>query len=214
MNLIKVNLLPYREQREAQLKKQFNLILGIGAITGLVVAGLIYVTLSEAIENQESRNASLEAGKAELEAKLKTVDELKARKHNFLERKRKVEELDNKRFEGARIIDSLNTMVPDGAFLAGLTGQDGKKDSKGIERAGTEYELYGFATNDTKIAELMSALPRTGVFDVPALGKIEHLETEGLQEFELKTVLVQQIALPKPKPTAPAANASAPAANK
>ena len=207
MNLIKVNLLPYREQREAQLKKQFNLILGVGAIVGIAVAGMIYMFLSEAIDNQESRNASLEAGKTELEAKLKTIEDLKARKHNFLERKRKVEELDNKRFEGARIVDGLNSMVPDGAFLTALRGKDGTGS-----KAGNEYSIEGLAVNDIKIATLMSALPRTGVFDVPALGKIEN--KEDVQQFALNTVLVQQIVTPKPKPVAPAASASTPATPK
>lgn len=193
MNLIKINLLPYREMREAKLKKQFQTIMAIGALAGAAVAGLIYVTLNQAIENQEARNTTLQTGITELESKLATIEELEKRKYNFLERKRKVEELDNKRFEGARVLDSLNQVVPDGSYLITLNGLDGKGS-----KPGNEYEISGKATADSKIATLMSALPSTGIFDVPDLVEIQ--KAEDGQRFILKSVLVPQIALPKPKP--------------
>lgn len=208
MNLIKINLLPYREMREAKLKKQFQTIMAIGALAGAAVAGLIYVTLNKAIENQETRNSTLQAGITELESKLATIEELEKRKYNFLERKRKVEELDNKRFEGARVLDSLNQVVPDGSYLITLKGLEGKGSKQG-----NEYEISGKATADSKIATLMSALPSTGIFDVPDLVEIQ--KAEDGQRFTLKSVLVPPIALPKPKPKpvqAAPQSASAPAA--
>ncbi|SSY81153.1 PilN domain-containing protein [Alysiella crassa] len=208
MNLIKINLLPYREMREAKLKKQFQTIMAIGALAGAAVAGLIYVSLNKAIENQETRNSTLQAGIKELESKLATIEELEKRKYNFLERKRKVEELDNKRFEGARVLDSLNQVVPDGSYLITLNGLEGKGNKQG-----NEYEISGKATADSKIATLMSALPSTGIFDVPDLVEIQ--KAEDGQRFTLKSVLVQQIVLPKPQPKAVQAapkSASAPAA--
>lgn len=193
MNFIKINLLPYREMREAKQKKQFQTIMFIGGLAGAAVAGLIYVTLSKAIETQEARNTTLNNGIKELETKLATIKELEQRKFNFLERKRKVEELDQKRFEGARILDSLNQIVPDGSYLINLKGLEPKGT-----RQGNEYEIIGKATADSKIAALMAALPSTGVFDVPELVEIQ--KAEDGQHFTLKSVLVEQLALPKPKP--------------
>lgn len=169
------------------------------------MAALIYMTLSKAIENQEARNATLNEGIKALEGKLATIKELEQRKYNFLERKRKVEELDQKRFEGARILDSLNQIVPDGSYLIALKGLDGKGSKQG-----NEYEIIGKATADTKIAALMAALPSTGIFDIPELVEIQ--KAEDGQHFTLKSVLVEQIALPKPKPAAPVQAASTPAA--
>ncbi|WP_423828067.1 PilN domain-containing protein, partial [Simonsiella muelleri] len=76
MDLIKINLLPYREMREAKQKQQFQVIMMIGGLIGVAVAGAIYMYLSQAIETQESRNASLQTGMTELENQLKTIDEL------------------------------------------------------------------------------------------------------------------------------------------
>ena len=191
MDLIKINLLPYREMREAKQKQQFQVIMMIGGLIGVAVAGAIYMYLSQAIETQESRNASLQTGMTELENQLKTIDELEKRKYNFLERKRKVEELDQKRFEGARIIDSLNQVVPQGAYLMTLRGTDGKGN-----KPGNEYFLEGKAVADTKIAALMAALPSTGIFDIPELVEIQKVD-DG-QKFTLKSVLVDQVYKPKP----------------
>ena len=191
MDLIKINLLPYREMREAKQKQQFQAIMMIGGLSGVAVAGAIYMYLSQAIETQESRNASLQTGMTELENQLKTIDELEKRKHNFLERKQKVEELDQKRFEGARIIDSLNQVVPQGSYLMTLRGTDGKGN-----KPGNEYFLEGKAVADTKIAALMAALPSTGIFDVPELVEIQKVD-DG-QKFTLKSILVDQVYKPKP----------------
>lgn len=212
MDLIKINLLPYREMREAKQKQQFQVIMMIGGLIGVAVAGAIYMYLSQAIETQESRNASLQTGMTELENQLKTIDELEKRKYNFLERKRKVEELDQKRFEGARIIDSLNQVVPQGAYLMTLRGTDGKGN-----KPGNEYFLEGKAVADTKIAALMAALPSTGIFDVPELVEIQKVD-DG-QKFTLKSVLVDQVYKPKPvaataASAAKSASSATPPANK
>lgn len=212
MDLIKINLLPYREMREAKQKQQFQAIMMIGGLIGVAVAGAIYMYLSQAIETQESRNASLQAGMTELENQLKTIDELEKRKHNFLERKQKVEELDQKRFEGARIIDSLNQVVPQGSYLMTLRGTDGKGN-----KPGNEYFLEGKAVADTKIAALMAALPSTGIFDVPELVEIQKVD-DG-QKFTLKSILVDQVYKPKPvaataASAAKSASSATPPANK
>lgn len=202
MNLIKVNLLPYREMHEAKLKKQFQLIMAVGAIAGVVAAGVVYLGLSEMLDNQNQRNTTLEEGLKALDKDLVEIKALEQRKQDFLLRKSKVEELDNKRFEGARIIDSLNQLVPDGVHLLSVQG----KYSGGT--LSNEYVITGRALTEGKVAMFMDALPSTGVFDTPVLGNIKQNEEAKAQEFNLKTKLVEQ-KLPVAKPTVSAASATA-----
>ena len=56
MNLIKINLLPYRELEEQRLKKQFQVIMIVGAIAGVLAAAAVYATLLGMIEIQLGRN--------------------------------------------------------------------------------------------------------------------------------------------------------------
>ncbi|MDK4675805.1 PilN domain-containing protein [Kingella kingae] len=83
MNLIKINLLPYREMEEQKKKKQFQTIMVIGAAAGLVAAGLIYSSLAGMILNQQGRNESLQAGIATLDKELEEIKTLNEQKRNF-----------------------------------------------------------------------------------------------------------------------------------
>lgn len=206
MNLIKINLLPYREEREAKQKQQFQVIMAVGFIAGLLACGAVYMAFEEMVSGQEARNASLQTGIDELKKQLDTIQTLENDKQRFLERKRKVEELDYKRFDGARIVDSLNQVVPEGSHLTALK-TEGNDDSQ-IART---YLIEGRAISDNKVAVLMAALPSTGVFDLPELVEIQ--KEEDAQKFVLKSNLVDQAMLAQLAATqAKPLDASAPAA--
>ena len=185
MNLIKINLLPYREILEQKQKKQFQLVMAFGVIAGGVAAFLIWGALAALITNQESRNEELNAGIKELNAQIVKVKDLQAQKQSFLERKQKVEELDNKRFEGARIVDTVNQLVPDGAYLTSIQNIGGSDAN-----ISNTYTLVGKAISDNKVAMFMTALPSTGVFDTPKLDSIN--KTDNGQEFKITANLLEQ----------------------
>ena len=185
MNLIKINLLPYREILEQKQKKQFQLVMALGVIAGGVAAFLIWGALAALISNQEGRNEELHGGIKELDAQIVTVKDLQAQKQSFLERKQKVEELDNKRFEGARIVDTVNQLVPEGAYLTSIQNIGGSNKS-----ISNTYTLVGKAISDNKVAMFMTALPSTGVFDTPKLDSIN--KTDNGQEFKITANLLEQ----------------------
>lgn len=185
MNLIKINLLPYREILEQKQKKQFQLVMAFGVIAGGVAAFLIWGALAALITNQESRNEELNAGIKELDAQIVKVKDLQAQKQSFLERKQKVEELDNKRFEGARIVDTVNQLVPDGAYLTSIQNIGGSDAN-----ISNTYTLVGKAISDNKVAMFMTALPSTGVFGTPKLDSIN--KTDNGQEFKITANLLEQ----------------------
>ena len=185
MNLIKINLLPYREILEQKQKKQFQLVMAFGVIAGGVAAFLIWGALAALITNQESRNEELNAGIKELDAQIVKVKDLQAQKQSFLERKQKVEELDNKRFEGARIVDTVNQLVPEGSYLTSIQNIGGSDAN-----ISNTYTLVGKAISDNKVAMFMTALPSTGVFDTPKLDSIN--KTDNGQEFKITANLLEQ----------------------
>lgn len=188
MNLIKINLLPYRELQAQQQKKVFERLLVLGALAGVGLAALIYFALSGAIATQASRNESLQAGIQQLDAELTEIKGLQERKRHFLARKQKIEELDIKRFEGARVLDTLDQVVPEGTYLTALEVADQKGYNGTVESR--TYKISGRAVSDNKVALLMTALPSTGVFDQPELLSIK--KGDESQEFSLNANLVEQ----------------------
>ena len=178
--LIQLNMLPYREEQDKQKKAQFARLMVFSGLVGVGLLVLTYVSLSGMILNQESRNQQLTDGIAQLDIQIKEVETLEAEKRDFLARKAKVEELENKRFEAARMIDSLNTVAPEGIYLTGIKAKDV-----------STYTLSGKATSDSKIADFMRVIPSTNVFGQPSLDSINKVES--VQEFEL-TVAVSASA--------------------
>ena len=179
--LIQLNMLPYREEQDKQKKAKFTRFMIFSGLFGVGLLIFTYVSLSGLILNQESRNQQLTAGIDQLNIQIKEVETLEAEKRDFLARKAKVEELENKRFEAARMIDSLNTVAPEGVYLTGIKAKDV-----------STYTLSGKATSDSKIADFMRVIPSTNVFGQPSLDSINKVES--VQEFEL-TVAVASVPM-------------------
>ena len=179
--LIQLNMLPYREEQDKQKKAQFTRLMIFSGLIGVGLLVFTYVSLSGLILNQESRNQQLTAGIDQLNIQIKEVETLEAEKRDFLARKAKVEELENKRFEAARMIDSLNTVAPEGVYLTGIKAKDV-----------STYTLSGKATSDSKIADFMRVIPSTNVFGQPSLDSINKVES--VQELEL-TVAVASVPM-------------------
>lgn len=188
--LIRINMLPYREQQDLQKQAAFKRKMMLAFAVGVGLAFATYVSLQGMTLTQESRNEQLKQGIAALEEQIKEVQTLRDEKALFLARKRKVEELENKRFEAARMLDSLNAMTPEGVYLTSIKAT-----------AADEYTLTGKATSDKQIADFMRVIPDTQMFAQPALARIN--KVENLQEFELNVKL---------QPRTAEASASAPAA--
>ncbi len=183
IELIKINLLPYREQIEQRKKQTFKVLMLAALATGLGLAALTYMTIQTTISKQEERNNFLKEAISEQEKKLVQISQLQQEKHNFLARKQKIEELQHKRFQAAYIIDTLNVLIPEGTYLTSIRAENNQT-----------YILNGKATSDNKIAMFMRSIPSTGLFMQPELLSIK--KTDNAQEFSLK-VLLNQNSMPK-----------------
>lgn len=188
IELTKINLLPYREEIKQRKQQQFKvLMLGAFAV-GLGLAAATYLGIDNAISNQEGRNNFLQTEIDRLDRELGEIDKLQQEKEAFLAKKLKVEELQEKRYQAAYILDSLNTLTPDNTYLTALEAE-----------SPTSYKISGRAISDNKIAVMMRSLPSTGIFLQPELLSIK--KVDNYQEFTLKSS-INQVNTPAPAPTA------------
>ena len=177
INLIKINLLPYREELNQKKKQKFNVLMAASGIIGIGLAVVAFLGINQAISAQESRNAFLEGEIKILDTAIAEIASLKAEKEDFLAKKQKVEELQSKRFEGAQIIDTLNQLIPEGVFLISVSSSNEKN-----------YEIKGKASSDNRIAMFMKSLPSTMLFEQPELLEIK--KTDNGQDFVIKSDLI------------------------
>ena len=54
--MIRINLLPHREERRRAQKRHFSMLAGVSSIGAFAVAGFIWMVINGYIENQNSRN--------------------------------------------------------------------------------------------------------------------------------------------------------------
>ena len=188
IELTRINLLPYREEIKQRKQQQFKvLMLGAFAV-GLGLAAATYLGIDSAISNQEGRNNFLQTEIDRLDRELGEIDKLQQEKEAFLAKKLKVEELQEKRYQAAYILDSLNALTPDNTYLTALEAE-----------SSTSYKISGHAVSDNKIAVMMRSLPSTGIFLQPELLSIK--KVDNYQEFSLKSS-INQVNTPAPAPTA------------
>ena len=174
--LIKINLLPYREEIKQRKRQQFKILMLSSLLIGVGLSAIAYLAINNAISDQENRNAFLEAEITKLDNDLGEIKKLQQEKENFLAKKQKVEELQEKRSQAAYIIDSLNVVIPDNTYITSLDAENP-----------TSYKITGRAISDNKIAMFMRSLPSTGIFTQPELLEIKKIDN--YQEFNIKSMI-------------------------
>lgn len=188
IELTRINLLPYREEIKQRKQQQFKVLMFSAFAVGLGLVAATYLGIDSAISNQEGRNNFLQTEIDRLNRELGEIDKLQQEKEAFLAKKLKVEELQEKRYQAAYILDSLNTLTPDNTYLTALEAE-----------SPTSYKISGHAISDNKIAVMMRSLPSTGIFLQPELLSIK--KVDNYQEFTLKSS-INQVNTPAPAPTA------------
>ena len=158
--MAQINLLPWREERRQELKRQFlvtlGLVVALGA--GLVILGDRIVT--EQIENQTARNQYLTSNIKELDKQVAEIRELEKRRNQLLERMQVIQELQGNRPIIVRVLDQLVRTVPDGVFYTALSTK------------GNTISITGIAESNNRVSSLMRRLDASDWLAEPNLDKV------------------------------------------
>ncbi|EOF8957787.1 PilN domain-containing protein [Neisseria gonorrhoeae] len=175
-NLIKINLLPYREEMNKRKQQQFKTLMYGAVLTGVAAVAATYLFIDNMINKQSEKNTLLEISIAHLDTELSEIQKLKQEKDAFLIKKNKIGELQIKRPQAAKILDSLNEAVPGSTYLTSLDAV-----------TADSYRLSGRTSSDNRVAAMMRAMPNTGIFKQPELLSIK--KNNSHQEFTLQATL-------------------------
>jgi type IV pilus assembly protein PilN len=147
--MMTLNLLPWREARRRERKRQFNRLLGLAAVLGLVIVLAVFIVNRERVALQEERNQILAAENAALDAGIREIRSLKQQIDVLEARRRSVEQLQASRTLPVHLMDELVSRVPQGVML---------KSVKQLDR----LSLTGYAQSNGRVSELLRSL-ETGV---------------------------------------------------
>jgi len=190
--MVRINLLPHREQKRLARQRQFiSLVVGL-VILAIGVIGLVHIIIASQIDNQLSRNALLKGEIAKLDEQIKEIDKLAEQTRALLARKQIVETLQANRTEAVHILDQLVRRLPDGLYL------------KSVRQSGQKITLVGYAQSNARVSTLMRNIEGSPWLTAPELVEIKSiaLDKQKLNEFTLN------IQLKHAAPVGPAAKAS------
>jgi type IV pilus assembly protein PilN len=146
LTVILINLLPHREEARKRRKELFFVSLGISALIGGVICGLIYAAYQTQISNQNNKNAFLQTEIKKLENEIKEVATLQSEIASLRARQQAVESLQADRNLPVYLLTELVTQMPDGVYVSSMKQED------------VNLNLVGTAQSQERVSEFLRNL--------------------------------------------------------
>ena len=171
--MIRINLLPHRQLKREQRKKQMAVGAGIAAAIGLVVGLLGQTYLSGRVDTQRMRNAYLAEETKKLDTQIEKIKGIKEQTADLMARKQVVEGLQTNRAESVHLIDQLVRQLPEGVWI------------KTVKQTGQVVNIVGYAQTNGRISTLMRNLDSSEWLEKPELVEIKAvaLNNNPISEF-------------------------------
>lgn len=180
--MIRVNLLPWREERRKARRQQFFAFAGVIAAIAAVIWFMGYGAINGYVSAQEGKNAFLKAEIAALDKEIEEIKRLREQTDSLLSRKRVIESLQANRTETVHLFNELARQVPEGVYL------------KTIKQTGDKINLVGYAQSNARVSSLMRNLDASPVMERPDLAEIKSaaVGNRRLSEFNLNVYITRQ----------------------
>lgn len=159
--MILINLLPHREVARKRKRDSFYASLGIAAVSGGVLAGLISLWYDAQITDQEQQNAYLQSEVAALDVQIKDIAGLQTEISALRARQQAVEDLQSDRNLPVYLLNELTTQLPEGVYITSM-----KQENQ-------QVTLSGVAQSNERVSELLRNLANNSPWlSKPELGEI------------------------------------------
>ena len=144
--MILINLLPHREIARKRRKDLFNVSLGLSALTGGLLAGLVFLWFQAQISAQQTKNQVLQTEIKKFDVQIKDIAGLEAEIAALRARQQAVEDLQADRNLPVHLLTELVKQLPEGVYVNSMR-QDGQNVS-----------LQGVAQSNERVSELLRNL--------------------------------------------------------
>ena len=177
--MIRINLLPHREEKRKARQKQFGILAGLAVVAGLVIAGLLWVFFDAQITKQQGRNKYLTTEIATLDKQIEEIARIREETASLLAKKQVVEGLQSFRSEPVYLLDQLLRQLPEGLYL------------KSIKQTGIKLSVSGYAQSNARVSAFMRNIEASPYLGNPNLVEIKAviLNTQRANEFILDFVI-------------------------
>lgn len=159
--MAQINLLPWREERRQELKKDFLVTVGLVLALGLGLVALGDRIVDGQIQHQQDRNQYLTDNIKVLDEQVAEIQELQKKRNQLLDRMRVIQELQGNRPIIVRVLDQLVRTVPDGVFYTSLQTKE------------QTISIRGVAESNNRVSSLMRRLDASDWLASPNLDSVK-----------------------------------------
>lgn len=191
--MIRINLLPHREEKRRAKRQQFYAMSGLVAILATLIIFFGWTINERAISAQQEKNTFL---KTEIEILDKQIAQIKSLKDEIgvlLRKKEIIETLQRDRGMAVNLLIELARQVPEGAYL------------KSVRQSDLRVSLTGVSQSNSRVSEFMRNLAQSQAFQNPRLieTKAVLVDKKRMQDFSM-TVDIKPMTLEPLPNTSPA----------
>ncbi len=180
--MIRINLLPHREERRKALRQQFYALSALVAVLAAFIWFVGYSLIDAMITHQADKNSFLKSEIAVLDKQIEEIKKLKEQTESLLQRKQVIEALQANRSETVHLFNELAKQLPSGIYL------------KSIKQEGKKVTLVGYAQSNARVSTLMHNLDESPILENPVLIEIKSAQVgkRRMNEFALSIFFSRQ----------------------
>ncbi|MCL2162651.1 MAG: PilN domain-containing protein [Betaproteobacteria bacterium] len=192
--MIRINLLPHREEKRKERRRQFYVTAGLMLTLGAAVWLLVHMVNAGDLERQNSRNNYFNNQIAALDREIEAIKDLRGQIDRLLARKQVIETLQSNRAETVHLFNELAARIPSGIFMTS------------VSQSGNKITLKGYAQSNARISSMMSSLNDSPFLEGSEVVKsvAENLNNRRAYNFEIN-VYIEKPVTPANETTASAA---------
>jgi type IV pilus assembly protein PilN len=159
--MIRVNLLPHREEARKRRQQQFGVLAGISFVVAALVAGAVWLFLDQQVQQQQQNVAYMKGEIAKLDKQIEEIRKIREETASLLAKKQVVEGLQSNRSEPVQLLDQLLRQLPEGVYL------------KNVKQTGAKVNVAGYAQSNARVSTLMRNLGASPYLENPELVEIK-----------------------------------------
>jgi type IV pilus assembly protein PilN len=180
--VIRINLLPHREEKRRARSRQFYALVGLVVVLGAAIWLLGFTVLNGYLNSQQATNDFLKGQIASLDKEIDEIKKLKEQTEALLARKQVIESLQANRAETVHLFNELARQMPTGIYL------------KSVKQSARMITLNGYSQSSARVSTLMRNLDETQLLEKPDLVEIKAatVDKRRVSEFTLNVKLEER----------------------
>lgn len=155
--MLRINLLPWREEARRERQRQFLYSLVGTLVLGAILVLVVSLFFDQKISIQEARNQKIQTEINRLQQRIDRIAELERTRNRLLSRKQIIEQLQASRSLTVELLDKLAKTIPIGVTLTDVRQQ------------GNRLTLLGTSQSNARVSAYLHSLEQMDLFVSPEL---------------------------------------------